>query len=128
MSWWNIISPSGSAPIGSPFSRMLDAHQVLLRQVLAGKHDDQVIEPRLVDRAHRLGIGFLPQVDPTQFGPDVPSQRNDVEFGLGPRRDGHGRSPKWRRWSLAGFRAGRLAPRARCGLTSPRLAVGQEGP
>src|SRR5262245_23279478 len=109
MSWWNIISPSGSAPIGSPFSRMLeismipgsrareladlaeipgDADQVFLRQVLTGKDDDEMVEPGLVDGAHGLVVGPLAQIEPANFRPDMLGQRNDLE----PRscQGGHG--------------------------------------
>src|SRR6266850_2479773 len=96
MSWWNIISPSGSAPIGSPFSRILEismipgfmrakpfgcscvgldsppfSPKIVLFEILVGEDDDKVIEPGLVDRLDGGVIRLLAQVDAADFRADV---------------------------------------------------------
>src|SRR5215475_10868169 len=66
------------------------ADQILLREALAGKDDDEVIEPGPVDGADGVVVGLFAQIEPADFSSDMLAQGNDVE----PRPDhyGHGGS------------------------------------
>src|SRR5262245_45744984 len=64
------------------------ADQVFLRQLLAGKDDDEMIEPGLVDGANGFVVGLFAQVEPTDFSPDMLAERNDVEPGSSHERHG----------------------------------------
>src|SRR5262249_16396069 len=66
-----------------------DADQVLLRQLLVGEDDDDVVEPGLIDRLDRVLVGLLAQVKAPNLSPDMRGQRNDIEASLG--HDGHWR-------------------------------------
>src|SRR5258707_7810196 len=64
------------------------ADQVFLRQVLAGKDDDEVIEPGLVNGADDVVVGPFAQIEAADFGPDMRAQRNDIELRRGHHRHG----------------------------------------
>src|SRR4029450_5804676 len=67
------------------------AEQILLRERLAGKDDDE-IEPGPIDGADGLLVGLFAQIEAADFGPDMLAEGNDVE----PRSsiDRHGASSK----------------------------------
>ena len=52
--------------------------EVFLRQLLVGKYDHDVIEPRLVDRLDGRVVRLLAQIDAAQLGTDVPGQRDGL--------------------------------------------------
>ena len=69
---------------------MGDANEILLRKLLAGKNNNKVIKPGLMDGGNRLFVRLLMQVDPANLGSDVLRQRQHIE----PRSccEGHGAS------------------------------------
>jgi hypothetical protein len=68
-----------------------DADQILLRQLLLREDDDDVVEPRLVDRLNGGLVRLLTQIEAADLRADVFGEGNDVELGL--RDHGHGYSP-----------------------------------
>src|SRR5262249_52545104 len=55
------------------------ADQVLLRQLLAGKDDDEMIEPSIVDGADSVLVRLFAQIEAADFSPDMSTEGNDVE-------------------------------------------------
>src|SRR5262249_40747510 len=102
--------------------------QILLRETLATKQEDEVVEPRLVDRLHGLGVELVAQVDAADLGADVLRQRNHVESGEGCSAHGE---PRWREtspslssWLIAGNAPWMVWPLAHFPRAARPLLVG----
>src|SRR6185369_99988 len=63
-----------------------DADQVLLRQLLIGEDDDDMVKPGLVDGLDRVLVGLLAQIETSNLRPDVLGQGDDIEAALGHER------------------------------------------